>query len=599
MGSYSLSLGSIDLMAQSEHSHNWLRTWVLVLAILVLAAVIAAESRGGPRGEDLATHRFVDMAAPDARDDEEHGSIDKPWKTLKYAFLQLQPGQMLLIRGGTYELEGVSLTEQNSGRADAPITVKPYPNEEVLVQGDKSIRFDGADWWVIDGLQFDRFGHIRFGLHENLGYERTVPAEHVTIRNCEFRNGEQSVLSINYGYAILIENNYFHQIRPGEPFSEVEREANGVTLRYIADQIVIRNNRFEDIGSDGVHVGAESYLPGSDIGKVEITGNEFWVNRPYVGLLGNVGENGVDVKKCRGPILISGNEMHGFRPTTPEQDASGANGDGLIIHGEAQDVLVDSNLFYDNTAHLNIAKGDGAGPRNITVRNNILRGSVSSDNSGYTVEGSALQVRFASGVQVYHNNFINNDRYLVTADVAGCVFKNNIVVGGRAQVDGTNAEWEADHNAWSQVAESVPAILQGGHDVSADDLWLSQDLCPQSNSPVVGAGQDVGVANDFRGRQRDDPPDIGALECITVLIPLLRGYNSWVPDQQRSHLFTPVMAASGGQSSGTLPARRSQMQLPRASGSGNATSRGRRTSENVRSARKGSGPFFPGWPGNG
>ena len=93
-----------------------------------------------------------------------------------------QPGQKLLIKGGTYELDGVTLTEQNSGRADAPITVKPYPNEGVLVQDGKSIRFHGADWWTIDGLQFDGFAQIPLGLHENMGYERTVAAEHITSR---------------------------------------------------------------------------------------------------------------------------------------------------------------------------------------------------------------------------------------------------------------------------------------------------------------------------------------------------------------------------------------------------------------------------------
>ncbi|MFW6116111.1 MAG: right-handed parallel beta-helix repeat-containing protein [bacterium] len=499
-------------MAHSRHQRSW---WIVIslgLAPLVLTVVIAAGLWSEPGEEYLKTHRFVDAAAPNARDDGEHGSIDKPWKTLKYALLRLQPGQVLLIRGGTYELEGLALTEQNSGRADAPIMVKAYPSEEVLVQDSRPIRFDGANWWIIDGLRFNRFGHIRFGLHENLGYERTVAAEHIIIRNCEFANGEESALSINYGRDILIENNHFHHVRPGQPFSKLEREANAVQLRYIADRIVIKNNRFEDIGSDGVHVGTQSYLPGSDIGEVEIIGNVFWVNRPYLGILGNIGENGIDVKKCRGPVVISENEIHGFRPTVPEQDASGAKGDGLIIHGEAYNVLVDRNLFYDNTAHLNVAKGDGAGPRNIIIRNNILRESVSSDNPGYTVEGSALQVRFASGIYVYHNTFVDNHRYLVTADTTDAVFKNNIVLGGRAQLDGNHIDWEADYNAWSQLAGPVPATLQGRRDLSAHDLSLGPDFRPQSDSPLVGAGQDVGVGHDYDGRPRGNPPDVGALE---------------------------------------------------------------------------------------
>ena len=491
-------------------------TLAMVLASS-LTFLLAAMPCCDPKEKIAATHYYVDIDHQNARDDEKHGSINKPWRTLEYAFQQLRPGDTLLVRGGTYENAAIILTEQNSGRDGSPITVQAYPNETVVLRNGKPIFFYGAKWWIIDGLHFEQpqGTYIRLGQHEELGYERTVAAEHIVIRNCEFGNGKYPALPIFYGSEILIENNYFHHIRPGRPFSEEGREISAVVIRYIGDNIVIRNNRFEDIGSDGVHLGSHAYIPGSDIGTVKITANEFWVNRPYSGILGNVGENGIDVKKCRGPILISGNKIHGFRPTTPQQDASGANGDGLIVHDNAQNVIIEGNLFYDNTAHLNIAKGAGEGPRDIIVRNNIFSRSIASDNPGYTVEGSALQVRSADDVQVHHNTFYDNDWFLLSNHVSRCVFKNNIVIGGEAKVQEHNSEWEADYNAWSQITGSVPTALQGEHDVVAEDLALDQDFRPLPNSPVVGAGQNVGVTNDLAGNPRGAPPDLGALEHIS------------------------------------------------------------------------------------
>jgi hypothetical protein len=395
----------------------------------------------------------------------------------------------------------------------APITVKAYPGEVVTLQDGEPIRVFGADWWIIDGLRFINGSRFQFGAHEDLGHNWTDPAEHIIIRNCEFGNANATALFIAYANDVLFENNYLHHIRIGVSFSLSGREANALVLQYITSNIRIINNRFEDIGSDGIHINPKEY-PGSDIGAVEISGNEFWVNRPYSGILGNVGENGIDVKKCRGPILIENNQFHGFRPTTPEQDASGAHGDGLIVHGEARNVIIERNLFYNNTAHINIAKGQGNGPANIVIRNNIMRNTVTSDNRGYTKQGSALQVRSAVNVQVYHNTFYYTNRSLVSYDVSNCVFKNNIVIGGTADVHQENAQWEADYNAWSLVEEAVPLNLRGSHDLIAENLGLDHNLHPMPDSRVIDSGENIGVIEDFDGNPRPNGPgyDIGAYE---------------------------------------------------------------------------------------
>lgn len=454
---------------------------------------------------------FVDNSNPAASDDIGNGSLEQPWKTLAYAFLQLQPGETLFIRGGTYNNAEIRLTDENSGSEYAPITVKPYPGEVATLRDGEPIRFYGTDWWIIEGLKFINVPRIQFGVHEDLGYGFTDPAEHIIIRNCEFGNAEATTLSINYGNDLLFENNYFHHIRIGVSFSKSGREANALVLRYITDNIRIINNRFEDIGSDGVHVNPEG-RSGSDIGSVEISGNEFWVNRPYDGILGNVGENGIDVKKCRGPVVISDNVIHGFRPTTSEQDASGAHGPGLTIHGEARNLIVERNLFYDNTSHINITKGVGTGPADIMIRNNIFLETMSSDLGGYQIDGSALQVKSAANVQVYHNTFVNNNIYLISNNTLRSIFKNNIVIGGWANVQLSNADWEADYNAWSQITGPLPVVLKGTNDLNVEDLGLDENLRPISGSPVIGEGKYVGVSDDFNSESRGNHPDIGAIE---------------------------------------------------------------------------------------
>jgi hypothetical protein len=488
-----------------------------VILACSLVVTFVAVSHSGTKGA-VVTNHYVDISDRRASDDERHGSKDRPWRTLEYAFQQLRPGDTLLVREGTYQNETIVLTEQNSGRHDAPIIVKAYPGETVVLQDGKPIRFYGATWWIIDGLNFERpqGPSIQLGQHRALDNQLTVAAEHITIMNCGFQDAQYAAIPIFYGYDISIQSNRFRRIRPGTPFAEQGRETNAVVVKYIGDRIEIRDNQFEDVGSDGVHIGSQAYVPGSDIGDVEVVANEFWVNRPYAGILGNVGENGIDVKKCRGPILISGNKIHGFRPTTPQQDASGAYGEGLIVHGDARNVTIEGNLFYDNTVHLSIAQGAGQGPQNITIFNNVLRESASSSILGNAVEDSALQVKSATDVKVYHNTFYDNQYYLISSHVSRCVFKNNIVIGGKARVHSENVEWDADYNAWAQIAEPLPEILRGEHDISAQGLGLDADLCPQPNSPVIGAGLDIGIEQDFVGNQRRSPPSLGAFECVAI-----------------------------------------------------------------------------------
>ncbi len=72
---------------------------------------------------------FVD---PVKGDDSNAGSEAKPWKTLGHAVQQLQPGDTLYLRRGTY-YEHATVTQ--SGTSEKPITIRSYPNELAILDG--------------------------------------------------------------------------------------------------------------------------------------------------------------------------------------------------------------------------------------------------------------------------------------------------------------------------------------------------------------------------------------------------------------------------------------------------------------------------------
>jgi hypothetical protein len=61
----------------------------------------------GDNGWITASDFFVDNLSPASANDNQHGSIYMPWKTLSYAFHQLRPGEQW-FGGGTNHSQGVS-----------------------------------------------------------------------------------------------------------------------------------------------------------------------------------------------------------------------------------------------------------------------------------------------------------------------------------------------------------------------------------------------------------------------------------------------------------------------------------------------------------
>lgn len=104
----------------------------------------------------------------DARsgNDTNEGSKESPWRTIQYALGQLEAGDTLYLRDGTY-YENVRIAL--AGRKDAPITIRSYRGEQAVIDGGYREFFQSsAEAWqpATDGANGEyvssrRYGNIR------------------------------------------------------------------------------------------------------------------------------------------------------------------------------------------------------------------------------------------------------------------------------------------------------------------------------------------------------------------------------------------------------------------------------------------------------
>lgn len=142
-----------------------------------------------------------------------------------------------------------------------------------------------------------------------------------------------------------------------------------------------------------------------------------------------------------------------------------------------------------------------------TIRSNLIR----QNTYGIEVVGSA-----APTVNVT-NNTLDANYYAMYGDSnsAQLIAKNNIITNNRAPYafSGATTVLTCSNNAL--YGNEVIGSYTSSNDVTANPL-LTADYKLTQTSPLIGAGTHLGYTRDIEGKQRPNPPAIGAFDAATL-----------------------------------------------------------------------------------
>jgi len=144
--------------------------------------------------------------------DANSGTLAAPWQTAQHAFDNVQSGQTVCFRAGTYAMTVSSSYNQvlsRSGTASSPIMFANYPGEVAVLHGNTRVNGSYAIFrsssMTAPGLIFEGPTGQRLGLIEVMN-THDVTFDHVEIRNADYHAG----LFQQGGYNIKVLGSYVH-----------------------------------------------------------------------------------------------------------------------------------------------------------------------------------------------------------------------------------------------------------------------------------------------------------------------------------------------------------------------------------------------------
>jgi hypothetical protein len=381
-----------------------------------------------------------------------------------------------------------------------------FGNEAVDRLTFKGLRFEGANRsalqfeshtnCIIEDCEFEYQGADRRGESLIGGNHVTVgPLSHnCTVRRCWFG---PKVVDIGLSYETyltdkaiiggLAELNVFEKIRDG---IQVRVTPSAVGSGSGISGVTIRKNTIRRLIPDTSPVGTYSIgiTCGSDITAATV--NDLRIENNDLEIGDNTGSTGtaIFVRNPQGKVTVKGNtiRMSVERPTTVSialiQNGSFAN----------SEFVVDSNTIVGRTTN------------------------------------SPLQVRLNGGTAaIKFNSFIQDPQSANN----GCVyFDDETSTGGTVAIDnnyfsagyrwginkesGTVTTVTASKNGYGVWGSPVNLNVTDSGAVTITDPHLSTSYRPLPGSPLIGAGTHLGYTTDLDGKQRFNPPSIGAFEPL-------------------------------------------------------------------------------------
>lgn len=418
------------------------------------------------------------------------GTQDAPLKTIQEGLARLAPGDTLWIRGSaTGQVYRETLSLPTSGTAAAPISVRVFPGEKVILTGTSGVRLNiNRDHWIFDGLVIDQ---------ANIAADAVkINARHIVIRNAEIRNGQREGISIENASFVTIEHSYIHDFMWLSPSRQ---DAHCILIDTSANpsitDITIRRNTIERCSGDGAQIFGETGQPISTYAKnIRFLDNTFIEGTTTPGLT----ENALDFKAAD-TVLVAGNRMTGYK-----------NNKTIVVQKGCRNIVIDNNIISNGLSGIEMRQEGGVAflQENNRVTRNVI----------HQMTSFALKFDGLVGLTVANNTFVNIGgeafRFDSTAGgstpaVSGGLVKNNLAYAVASPPSGASLLVAVDvgHNGWFQA--SAGALARPTDTTGTDPRFVDPargDFRLAAGSIAIDRGVDVGLP--FAGAA----PDLGAFE---------------------------------------------------------------------------------------
>jgi hypothetical protein len=294
-----------------------------------------------------------------------------------------------------------------------------------------------------------------------------------------------------------------------------------------APRCVVKFCNFDNIGEDCIYGGALYFevgycrmtristntTTGDGVGFLGLDPVAVWVHDNYID------HSEVDSKHCviidvttpgAGLAVIERNTFIGYGSATAEAASH------TVVNGDAK-MIVRGNTIHSAGIAINL---DGAASE--VYSNDIRPINIRAASPGII----AVQ---ASNCLIYNNTMTAQAALSAAArgvDIAtatsGTAVKSvafaGIPIAVRSASTGANPT--VSNNSFWQVTSQYSSAgdpITGSNDTTADPQ-LTATYRPKATSPLIGAGTHLGYRRDIEGKQRPNPPSIGAYDVATLRI---------------------------------------------------------------------------------
>jgi len=452
------------------------------------------------------------------------GTVSSPWQTIQYAVDNVDPGQTIYIRGGTYTEQVIFSGPEDSGSSGAGyIFLRNYPEETPVIDGisispddrEGLISIINASYIKIIGFELKNFKTSISG-PTPVGIYIEGASHHIELRNNRVNNIERFNNGGAHGIGVFGTNSAtaVHEltIDSNEIWNCKLMWSEALVLNGNVRNFTVSNNSVHDCDNIGFDfIGFEGEC--SECG----TTNPDNLDQARDGrVLNNIAYN-IDSKD--NPVYNN------------ERSAVGFYVDG------GKDIIFDGNISHDCNLGFELAsEHNNKSTKGVIVRNSFV---YNNHVLGISTGGYARNKGNTENCSVVNNTFYKNNSSTRSEDDWGAeillqfnninnIYKNNIVFAktGRPRViEGgtTNTGNVFDYNLYyGSSAGTAPGV----NSIIADPLLIDPDngdLHINIGSPAIDTGETlsdsiIGAADiDGNARIYNGNVDIGAHEFDPVV----------------------------------------------------------------------------------